>query len=111
MTELPNQDANLVAGFEKCGIHPLSAEPVLKRLPNNSGPGTNDQLDANIFISDAFTAQLQQLRNGDSNKPTRQRRKKITVVPGRSIGSEDCEEAVNNHQRDDEGTGTIPLSL
>lgn len=109
MTELPNQEANLIAGFEKCGIHPLSSEPVLKRLPNNGGPGTNHHLDANSPISDAFTAQLQQLRNGDSNKPTRQRRKKINVVPGRSIGSEDCEEAVNNHQRDVEGT--VPLSL
>lgn len=42
MVDLPNQSANLVAGFEKCRIYPLSAEPVLRRIPRDDNQQNTD---------------------------------------------------------------------
>lgn len=50
MRELPNQGTNLRAGLEKCGICPLSAQPVLKRLPKqSSGAGNNNEEEFDDF--------------------------------------------------------------
>ena len=89
MDDLPNQSANLVAGFEKCGIHPLCAEPVLRRLPSENTEDSQSQL--NTSVSEAFTSQLRELRCGNDSGPAkRARKKKVNVVPGRSIAAEDA---------------------
>ena len=85
MDELPNQSDNLKSGFEKCGIHPCKAEPVLKRLPKE----VNDEGVCTESVSNAFMDQLQHLRSGDKEPAKRNRRKRLNVVPGRSLGVED----------------------
>ncbi|KAK3774888.1 hypothetical protein RRG08_007247 [Elysia crispata] len=89
MDDLPNQSAK--AGFEKCGIHPLCAEPVLRRLPSENTEDLQSQSQLNTSISEAFTSQLRELRCGNDSGPAkRARKKKVNVVPGRSIAAEDA---------------------
>ena len=84
---MPNQKENLIAGFRKCGITPLNITPVLERLPSEPSESLNSS------ISEAFTQQLIQLRQG-SDAPSRRRLKtRLDVVPGRSISNYTSPEA------------------
>ncbi|CAH8493254.1 unnamed protein product [Dicrocoelium dendriticum] len=81
MVELPNEEEKLKTGFTKCGIYPFDKTPVLNRLPQES---LNENLDNSVF--GAFTEHLKHLRNVDNDGPARKmRRKKLDIVPGRSI--------------------------
>ncbi|GFO09152.1 tigger transposable element-derived protein 2 [Plakobranchus ocellatus] len=80
MLELPNQE-NIKAGFRKCGIYPLDKVPVLDRLPRESNEAANNS------VSEVFTEHLRQLRHGDDGAPRKMRRKRLDVVPGRSIAA------------------------
>lgn len=85
MAELPNQEGNLRSGFKKCGIFPLDRTPVMDRLPRDASQEGNDSINS---VSEVFTQHLQQLRCGDNDGPARKvRKKKIDIVPGRSITS------------------------
>lgn len=87
MMELPNQEENIKAGFRKCGLHPLDKTPILKRLPQASNESLSNS------VSEVFTEHLRQLRHGDNEAPPRKmRRKRLDVVPGRSIGISSNEE-------------------
>ena len=83
MEELPNQNDNMKAGFRKCGIHPLNRTAVLNRLPSASHCNHDE---VNTSVSEVFIAHLQNLRQGDENRPAKRRRKRLNVVPGRSVG-------------------------
>ena len=76
---LPNQSDNIKAGFKKCVIHPLDKTPVVNRLPQESNETVNNS------VSEVFTEHLRQLRHGDDGAPRKMRRKRLDVVPGRSI--------------------------
>ena len=89
MEELPNQNDNMAAGFRKCGIHPIDRTAVLNRLPSTS---VLNQDEVNTSVSEVFIAHLQNLRQGDENRPAKRRRKRLDVVPGRSVGEFDNDE-------------------
>ena len=79
MLELPNQSDNTKAGLKKCGIRHLNKTPVVNRLPQESNKAVNNS------VSEVFTEHLRQLRHGDDGAPRKMRRKRLDVVPGRSI--------------------------
>ncbi|GFR62761.1 tigger transposable element-derived protein 2 [Elysia marginata] len=81
MLELPNQDENIKSGFRKCGISPLDKAPVLDRLPQEANKSANNS------VSEVFTEHLRQLRHGDDGASRKMRRKRLDVVPGRSIAA------------------------
>ena len=85
--KMPNQKENLIAGFRKCGITPLDITPVLERLPSEPSESLNSS------ISEAFTQQLIQLRQGSDAPSRRRRRTRLDVVPGRSISNNTNREA------------------
>ena len=89
MEELPNQNDNITAGFLKCGIHPTDRTAVLNRLPSTS---VFNHDEVNTSVSEVFIAHLQNLRQGDENRPAKRRRKRLDVVPGRSVGEFDNDE-------------------
>ena len=91
---------NLVAGFRKCGIVPLSRNEVLSRLPPSSAtdssgsgqlPDTADSADtgAAAAVSSAVLNHLSKMRHGDSEQPQRRKRVRVDVEPGCSISFED----------------------
>ena len=82
-----DMSTNIIAGFKKCGIYPLNPDEVLKCLPDSElAERTND--DINADVSGAVVEMLRSLRGVDE-EPTRKRRKKISVEPGKSISVED----------------------
>lgn len=81
-----NKRSNLIAGFEKCGIHPLNKQKLLDRLPENQ----NVDYDS---IGDSFLEQLEKKRAEylQTDGPKR-KNKKIQVPAGKSITVEDLQE-------------------
>lgn len=79
---------NLISGFRKTGIYPLNKQVVLDRLPTTHLSG--GQEDHANGITDSFLEHLQRIRAGDDEGPQR-KRKKITVIPGKSITEEDVQ--------------------
>lgn len=77
---------NLISGFRKCGIVPLDKSQLLERLPKKD-------VQADI-VGDAFMQALIHKRT-EVAKPASQikRRKKLNVLPGKSISVDDLEDA------------------
>ena len=81
-----NAKENLEAGFQKGGIFPCDKTPVLRRLPN-SDFSQNEQKNLVNTVSDAFLHHLEQMRKGrgTGEAPPNRRKRKLDVVPGRSV--------------------------
>ena len=63
---------------------------ILNRLPRDPSQGS----EANSSVSEVFTEHLQQLRGENQTDPVRKmRRKRMNVVPGRSISTIDEEQS------------------
>ena len=71
---------NLKVGFETCGIVPVSAAPLLRKLPQRPIPDdSGDILDQTLLDS------LEAMRGSSSGGPSRTRRTRVNVVPGKSV--------------------------
>ena len=90
---LVNKVENLKSGFRKSGIHPFNPQKVLKRLPDHglnqdgdasTSTGTATNIDTVRKVSDAVLGVLKRMRGVDEERP-KKRRKKINVIPGKSI--------------------------
>lgn len=79
---------NLENGFKKCGIVPLEKGKVLERLPNYK-PNEENADNISTRVSDVVLKFLAEKRGLQSSEPPIKRRKKIEVIPGKSISSED----------------------
>jgi hypothetical protein len=97
MTKL-NEDGkeNLVAGFRKTGIFPLDKSQVLSRLPSHcasrsaDGDGVNCN-SASHLVSQSFLDHMSKARGDDLDVTgtTRVKRRKVSVVPGKSLSVDD----------------------
>lgn len=75
---------NIVSGFRKAGIYPLTKEKVLERLPQK-------KVDSSV-VGDSFIEHISRKREdlkGMSNVTEKKRRKKLSAPPGKSICYED----------------------
>ena len=86
------KEENVISGFKKCGIAPLNRNKVLSMLPKiiddeeNQNP---ENIQKNTEAVDrSFQELLQSLRH-DQTPKIRQKRTKVNVKPGKSIGVED----------------------
>ena len=86
------KEENVISGFKKCGIAPLNRNKVLSMLPKiiddeeNQNP-KNIQKNTEA-VDRSFQELLQSLRH-DQTPKIRQKRTKVNVKPGKSIGVED----------------------
>ena len=72
----PQAEANLKAGFRKCGIFPLNIDKVLSRIPRNTcDPGV---------VQSEFLKTLEAKRS-EITSIVKQRRKKMNISAGKSI--------------------------
>ena len=76
---------NLVSGFKTCGICPLNAQELLRKLPSQSLPE-----DINNSVSNVALEQLRSMRAPTENNKA-PRRKRIAIEPKKSISSRDLE--------------------
>lgn len=91
------KEANVIAGFKKCGIVPLNRKKVLDMLPpldSNISSGTSTptagQQTAEALDSSLLEL-LQTFRQGNGTKQ-RKKRTKVSVTPGKSVGEDDFNE-------------------
>ena len=88
---------NMIAGFKACGLVPLNREEVLKKLPQKP-PSADESITA---IDSTIIEHLESLRGSkDVPGPSKRRRKKLNVVPGRSGGGTETETDVNEDEED-----------
>lgn len=83
----PNAAKNVRSGFRKCGIVPINPDEILSRLPSDSQVPENDA----EALTDSVVDILRELRYENLPKP-RQQRKKVNVLPGRSVAGTDFNE-------------------
>ncbi|XP_063232409.1 uncharacterized protein LOC134536584 [Bacillus rossius redtenbacheri] len=91
------KEDNVRSGFRKCGIVPLCRNKVLQMLPSidssaQSETQSTQQSPAVQAIDSTFKELLKSLRQSDSPK-TRQKRRRVTVIPGKSMEVKDFEES------------------
>lgn len=100
---------NLKSGFMKCGIAPLQREKVLERLcdsvmkniidynniATSQGSMTTGSVDSQN-ISDSFLEELKKKRNDEVTSRGKKRRRKMQVVPGKSVSAEELLVNVDN---------------
>ena len=79
----PNITANIISGFRACGIHPLDRQEVLKNLPL-------DPVEAAVAGASVDASVLEHLkkRRGSEGTAQSQKRKRLQVEAGKSIGDE-----------------------
>ena len=95
----PNK--NLKSGFRKCGIYPLNAGPVLERLPGGL-TGSQTAEDSASAVSSAIVNMLQSMRTPPESN--RRRKKRIDVVPDKSISTSDLRDAVESNVKNENAT-------
>lgn len=84
----PTSKENLVSGFRKCGVHPVSLDELLKRLPKSTVNIVPDEKE----IEDSFLKSLEEKRKQwTENKGKKRGRKALTVPAGKSIGPSDLD--------------------
>uniref|UniRef100_A0A1B0CMK5 Putative tigger transposable element-derived n=1 Tax=Lutzomyia longipalpis TaxID=7200 RepID=A0A1B0CMK5_LUTLO len=81
----PNSSANLRSGFRKCGIVPVDARPILQRLRLDN-PIDDETSNA---IHSSFLQKLDEKRTEWVGIPKKGKRKKLNIVPGKSVCEED----------------------
>ena len=93
-----NHSENLASGFRKCGIAPFSPKAALERLPDCDlqclNESTSSTEDISVRVSNAVIDILKELR-GMNEEPTK-KRKKMNVLPGKSIKITDLEDSCAN---------------
>jgi hypothetical protein len=82
-----NEGKNLVSGFKACGITPVDVEPLLKKIP-----GLNNS-QANIEEIDASFLESLSAKRCEVTKPKFVKKKKLEVIPGKSVGPEILEKS------------------
>lgn len=86
---------NLKAGFRTCGLHPISAEPLLAKLPRTEI--SSKEMDKSII------EHLQVLRGHDKEAgPSRARRTKLNVVAGCAVGADSSDDSSSDDSSSDE---------
>ena len=70
---------NLISGFRATGLSPLDSRKILDKLP-----GDHQDTNAVPLVSEALLTYLKKMRH-DKPTPRRQGRKKLAVVPGKSV--------------------------
>lgn len=98
-----NQNAkdNILAGFRKTGIWPINENQVLGRLPEeNNNENKEDAVEKSVLDI------LKEMRYGTMNVTESKRKRKLDVIPGRSVGTE-TEEYVDTEEDNLENTKKI----
>lgn len=86
----PNVTANIKSGFRACGIHPLDRQEVLKNLPS-------DPVEAAVAGASVDASVLEHLerKRGPEGTTPRQKRKRLDVEAGKSVGDKSVDEEAN----------------
>lgn len=77
-----NSKTNIMAGFKKTGIYPINEEEVLSRLPEVQNNENKSIIEKSVLDL------LKEMRYGTMNITEPKRKKKLEIIPGRSVGTE-----------------------
>lgn len=89
---------NIRAGFTATGLIPLDRQQILKRIPRKNYSNPEDW-------TNTFNDFFEDVRN--SKKPSMKKRKKVDVLPGKSVSLDDFE---NTHTEQDKARDEINSS-
>lgn len=89
---------NLVSGFSATGIVPLDGNKILKRLPTPTTPETRELRETSW--SESLNEFFQEFRQSETQPKQPVRRKRLAVLPGKSIGDDDLPVAGTSGEKD-----------
>ncbi|XP_037869003.1 uncharacterized protein LOC119628945 [Bombyx mori] len=78
-----NAKQNIISGFRKTGIKPIDPNQVLSRLPEELDVKESGENEVEKSVLDI----LKEMRYGTTNINEPKRKRKLEVIPGRSVGS------------------------
>ncbi|CAH2104403.1 unnamed protein product [Euphydryas editha] len=81
-----NASKNIIAGFKKTGISPLNEYEILARLPGE------DLDEHESAVEDSVVTLLKEMRYGSMNIVEPRRKRKLNVLPGKSVAPEETED-------------------
>jgi hypothetical protein len=92
----PTLKGNIISGFRKCGIVPFNKSAVSDRISR-----THDEvLEESCIIKNAVTTvvldQLNEIRQCLKTATTKNRKKRLNVVPGKSVSLAEFQDASSN---------------
>jgi hypothetical protein len=87
----PTAAKNIQSGFRKCGIVPLDKTPVLRRCHHTPEETAQFSMNSQTAIAHVITEKLSEIRQQllQSQTTTKPRKKRLNVVPGKSIALAD----------------------
>lgn len=80
---------NAQSGFRATGIYPLSKQKLLNKVPTNTMIEEENDIGNSSCVSETFLQYLQEQRNPNKRTIVSQTRKKLNIVPGRSVAADD----------------------
>jgi hypothetical protein len=95
-----NAKQNILSGFSKAGISPMDRNKVLQRLPNNDG--RDDSIFDKKSMDDTVLTMLREMRYGTGTIKVCNKKKKLNVILGKSVGSESdyvCTDSSESHDK------------
>jgi hypothetical protein len=100
----PTMAQNIESGFRKCGIVPFDPTAVLSRVTYTNADVLGENVAVNEAISEAVLDMLKKMQQGP---PVKQRKKRLTVVPGKSISLADFMVHAFDDENDAENNGEL----
>lgn len=91
LMEKGNGSANLKSGFATCGVCPIDADRVLRKMPGGLARENSDCIVAEVVEKLLSSKLYGDQRAGPSSRRGPQT-KRIKVVPGKSVGNADSAE-------------------
>ncbi|CAG4984463.1 unnamed protein product [Parnassius apollo] len=86
-----NASRNIIAGFKKTGISSLNGHEILARLPDRDLGADNQSV-----VEDSVVTLLREMRYGSMNIIEPKRKRKLNVLPGKSVAAEEIEDYAEN---------------
>lgn len=87
LTANDTEKQNIISGFKKCGLYPLNRSRPIDRLPKKSQDPEHVEKSISISVIDM----LSELRIPQQVQSTKKRKKRVNVLPGKSVCVEDYE--------------------
>ena len=81
----PTMATNIKSGFKKAGMIPVNPAEVLSEIPQEEPSTATEELENSLVLY------LKKKRFSDENMTERRKKKKLKVVPGKSVTSADLE--------------------
>jgi hypothetical protein len=100
----PSLKSNLISGFRKCGIVPLDKSAVSYKISRTPAEALAESCRISSAITPLVLEKLEEIKRSLKGPATKTRKKRLNVVPGKSISLTDFQLPLVSSGSEDEST-------